>query len=227
MRVISLTVVRVLSLTAILVLGFALMDPAQARDFTTADFDPADQSQAETYGLAAESLLNDLVVVANDPSGNELFSAVPLTMELVALMTQAEIHASGSSDPAVLDEIIARANKNKPRANSFAFIVDGDPAWVRRNVTMYYDTAGDNPQRVAMPVVPVEDIQITEGGGSLSGWAAMAEDPQQLQDFLLATKVVIVVGEGDDSVTPIELDCSFWRRYALFDLRADEDTGTQ
>jgi len=188
--------------------------PIYARDFKVSDFDPADPSQVEIYQIAIESLVAELAIPAMNSEGKELFTATPLTMELVALMTQLAIHAGNITDAARLQEIVDQANREKPATNSFAFILDGDPEYTNRKVAVYYSLE-ENSRRVEVPVVKVEELELV-GESGLVGWALMAKDVEQLLDFLAAKKVVLVVGEGRDA---IELDCGFWRRYSIFDLR--------
>ena len=214
--------------TALLIIAILAFAPqAYAIDFTIQDFDPPDATQVDSYTEAVNALVDELTVTAADSSGTELFTALPMTMELIALETQIRIHESAGQESPTVDEIIAQANNDKPVANSFAFVVDGDPVWVRRNVTMYISME-DGTAPVEMPVVPIGDIQVTEGGYMTRSWAFMAENDAQLDAFLKAPVVVLAVGEGDESVQPIYVDCGFWRRYALFDLRetTPTDSGT-
>jgi hypothetical protein len=194
---------------------------AVAKDFAAGDFDAADPSQAENYVAAVESLQQELAITATGQNGAELFTVIPQTMELVVLQTQGEIHSSDAKTPEALAAIIADANGRKPRDNSFAFILDGDPEWVSQNVSIYYYTTGDNPEQKVIPVVRVDEPKDKEDGGMLAAWALMAEDQQQIRDFLLSPKVTMVVGEGDTAGSKIELNCGFWRSYSLFDQRQD------
>jgi hypothetical protein len=203
------------------ILLFLILAPgAYARDFTAADFDPADPSQAEVYYLASESLMMDLTIVAKDAQGNELFTVTPMPLELVALMSQTMIHQQNATSASALAEIVDRANSDKPTSNSFAFILDGASAWTGRAVAMYYYPDGAEGQRLEIPVVKVK-----EGGDEgdpvlMTGWAVMAESLEQIEAYLAAPKVVLVVGDSPDR--SVELDCGFWRQYSVFDLREDE-----
>jgi hypothetical protein len=192
--------------------------PAIARDFTLDDFDYPDPVQVDIYSQAIDTLLEELTIYGTDSDGNDVFSAVPMTMELVTLQTQLRIHESGADPGTSFTDILIQANNDKPSANAFAFILDGDPLWVRRSVTLYIYPSDDLAEPIMMPVVMIADPEIVEGGDMIQGWAFMAEDEDQLHDFLTAKEVKIVVGEGEEGIEPISLDCGFWRRYGLFDI---------
>ncbi len=203
-------------LVAVLVLSSGL----SARDFIVDDFDPADPEQTEMYSLALEDLMDELTIVATEEDGDEIFVIMPFPMELIALETQFAIHEGNIIDPNELADLIAQANMDKPTQNSFAFVLDGEPMWVRREVAMYYTRLSGEPDMVRVPVVPVGDPVVTEDATMVTGWAMMAADADELRDFLASPMVVLVVGDEEESVT---LDCGFWRRWVLFDLGEEED----
>jgi hypothetical protein len=197
---------------------------AYAKDFTVDDFDYPDPSQADTYYQAVDSLIDDLTIVATDADGNQLFTVVPMTMELVALQAQARIHESQETGESV-EDIIAQANSDKPSANAFAFMLEGDPGWVRKDVTIDCLLMVYSDSFISMPVVQVSEPVVSEGGSMISGWAFMAENEQQLRDFLAANTVFLSVGDREGGSDVIRLDCGFWRQFGLFDI--DEPAADQ
>jgi hypothetical protein len=193
--------------------------PLLARDFTRDDFDPADPAKVEEYRDAVVELMKEMTIYGEDSAGNELFTAVPFPLELVALMTQLEIHESNITDPDELDLLLTKQNYIKPASNSFAFVLDGDPAWVTGDVRITYVSA-NSPDPVELPVVNVE----TENPDEMSAvtiWAVVIEDSEQMNEFMDASEVYLVVGNVDQAVEPLVLDCGFWRLWGLFDLREE------
>lgn len=214
----SMNRIFIVPLTAAILL-FSL--PLHALDFTAADFDPKDPSMIDVYRLAVSDLMDELSVEAIDDEGSELFSVVPFPMELVALMAQMEIHSLESDDPAEIDSVIERANNNKPGANSFAFLLDGDPEWVSGNVRMVYvPPDGAESDRVEMEVVPIGEGEESDGN-MVAEWMVVVEDPDLLMDFLASPQVILVIEKAGGETK--ELDCGFWRQWGLFDLRMEEE----
>jgi len=210
------------SLLMAVILVFALAGPLRARDFTVDDFDPADPAQAETYRQAVEDFLTEVTIVATDNAGNELFRVVPFPLELIALMTQLAIHDGNVTDPGELRGIVDNANLNKPAANSFAFIISGDPEWADREVSMYYLPADGGTERVNVDLVRIVPGEAYGEGEMISEWAMFVNDVDQLTAFLASPAVALVVG-ADDPDEAIELDCGFWRQWGLFDVRREGD----
>ena len=201
-----------------IIAGFLLIAiPGFARDFSPDDFDPADPSLAESYGEAVVELIEEMTIAGEDENGDPLFKAIPFPLELVALMTQLEIHESNITDPVEIDMLLADQNNMKPAMNSFAFVLDGYPSWVEGSVYMAY-TSDDHPDGVYLDVFnagidPVDDTTAT------ATWAVAMEDVQQMQDFMDADNIYIIVQNTDASLEPIFLDCGFWRLWGLFDIR--------
>jgi len=214
---------RILLLTiAILIL---VAGQAPARNFTARDFDPADTENevtAERYREAVFELMDELKVPAIDEYGVVQFSVMPFPMELVALITQWQIHEWGITDPMELSDLIEAANYNKPTVNSFPFVLDGETEWVTKIVAMYYIRDIDFPHPERVPVVWNSEVEGNVEGTTVSEWIVMIEDTDMLEEFLEADSVYLVVGETDGSEEYIELDCGFWRSWGLFDLRQDE-----
>jgi hypothetical protein len=50
----------------------------------------------------------------------------------------------------------------------------------------------------------------------VAGWAMMATDMDELNEFMSARSVVIVLDLEEER---IQLNCGFWRQWALFDMR--------
>jgi len=198
-----------------------------ARDFTVDDFGPADPGNtfmSEAYQQGVADLVKELTVTATADDGTALFIIVPFPMELVALRTQARIQIEGITDPDELSELVAEANAYKPAPNSFMFILEGDAAWVSRDVTMYY--VPDETTSIGIPVraYPISIGEASDEGAMLSRWAIVIEDENELKAFRDAPRVVIIVGDADETVEPLTLECGFWRQWGLFDLRT-EDSG--
>jgi hypothetical protein len=211
----------------ILTLAFMYMVwplPMQARDFTLEDFDPADPAQAEAYQSAIGGLLDELAVIASDDEGNELFRVVPYPLELVILTTQAAIHERNITDSREFEAVVMQANADKPTSNSFAFVLDGDPQWVRREVEIRYFPEEEGPGSSRVPAVRVSR-EIADDGAMVAVWVLMARDADELEAFLAAPRVELRVGdeETDDAIV---LDCGFWRQWMLFDLTEWEEDST-
>lgn len=202
----------VLTITAILILS----GPVYGRDFTPDDFDPADPAMAEPYTTALGQLFDELTIIALDSNGVEVFRVMPFPVELVGLETQTAIHEGNITDSEELPALIESANLDKPTANSFAFVLDGQPEWVGLEVGMYYFPDDANSEAVRLPVVALGEPALTEDGGMVAGWAMIATDMDELNEFMSARSVVIVLDlEGER----IQLNCGFWRQWALFDMR--------
>ncbi len=195
-----------------------------ARVFTVDDFDPADPGNtlmSEAYQQGVADLVKELTVTATGDDGTALFTIVPFPMELVALRTQARIQVEGITDPDELSELVAEANAYKPAPNSFMFILEGDGAWVSRDVTVYY--VPDETTSIGMPltVYPISIGEPGDDGTMLSEWAIVIKDENELKAFRDAPRVVIIVGDADETIEPLTLDCGFWRQWGLFDLRTE------
>ncbi|MCX6646690.1 MAG: hypothetical protein NTY09_10075 [bacterium] len=193
--------------------------PGIGRDFAPGDFDPADPSQVDTYRQAVVDLVEEMTIVGKDETGNELFSAVPFPLELVAMMTQLQIHESNITDPVEIDMLLADQNSLKPAPNSFAFVLDGDPAMVTGDVRMAYTTdASQEP--VYLDLFNV-DTETPDESSAVTTWAVAIADVEQLDEFMNAEKVSIFVSNADEGRAPIELNCGFWRLWGLFDMRVE------
>jgi hypothetical protein len=195
--------------------------PSLALDFTADDFDPPDESMRDAYTVAVNDLMDEMRIVATDDAENQLFIVTPFPMELVAVMAQSEIHQLDSDDPDAIDEIIERANHNKPSANSFAILLDGNTDWVTGNVEMFY-TIPDELEYAQVPTVPLGQGE-GEDGSTLAEWLVYFEDIDSLMTFLESPDVVLRVFKADDSGDNMRLDCGFWRQWGLFDLRSEEE----
>jgi len=209
---------RTFVLSILIILLAAL--PSLAVDFSADDFDPPDASMLEAYTVAVDELMDELRVVAIDDDENQLFTVVPFPMELVAIMAQYEIHQLDSDDSDAIDEIIARANNNKPSANSFAILLDGDPEWVSGDVELFYTTP-DELEYAQVPMVPLGQGD-GEEGNAIAEWLVYFEDLDSLIAFVESPDVVLRVFNTDDSGENLQLDCGFWRQWGLFDLRSEE-----
>jgi len=208
-----------------IILLFLLVSPAYALDFTTDDFDPAEGDNAEIvemYQRAVAELIGELTITGTDVDGTEVFRLLPFPMELIGLITQTEIHTSNITDPVELADVIESANLNKPAPNSFAFTMDGNPEWVGHSVSMYYFTDLEDSDGVEVPVYEVNEARMIADGIMARDFAVVIDSGDELRNFLMAPAVVILVGWGDPDFEPLLLDCSSWRKYAIFDLR-DED----
>jgi len=219
----------------IIFLSLAMIAPVQARDFTVDDFDPPgpygpiDPEDPESmdiidvYSMAIDDLLLELTIYAVDDEENDLFQAVPFPMELVALMTQAEIHFGNITDPVEIQALVENANANKPASNSFAFILDGDADWVAREVTMFYFPDAEESDGVEVPCYPISIGTPDENGNAISEWAVVIDSPDEISNFLAAESVALIIGLNDPDIEPLVLYCGFWRSWGLFDLRTDEE----
>jgi hypothetical protein len=197
--------------------------PGIGRDFAPGDFAPADPSQVDTYREAVVDLVEEMSIVGKDEIGNELFTAVPFPLELVAMMTQLQIHESNITDPVELDILLADQNSLKPAPNSFAFVLDGDPAWVTGYVRMAY-TTDPSTEPVYLDLFNV-DTETPDETSAISTWAVAIASVEQLDAFMNAEKVSIFVSNVDVGLEPIELNCGFWRLWGLFDMRAEPGEG--
>lgn len=208
----------------VILAGLSWSFPASARNFTLDDFDPADPARAETYQSAIGELLDELAVIATDDEGNELFRVVPYPLELVVLTAQATIHEGNVTDSHELEVVVAQANSDKPTSNSFAFVLDGDPRWVRQEVKIRYFPEEQGPASSGVPAVRVSR-EIADDGAMVAVWVVMARDADELEAFLAAPRVELVVRdeETDDGIV---LDCGFWRQWMLFDLTVWEEDST-
>lgn len=207
------------AITGIIIALFLLVNPAISREFAASDFDPADPDLAEEYRAAVIDLIKEMTIVGEDNNGNELFTAVPFPLELVALMTQLEIHESNITDPDELDDLLDEQDYIKPASNSFAFVLDGDPEWVMGQVFMGY-TSGSSPFPVELEVLPISSDYPDETS-AVTTWAVVIEDGEQLEEFLDAGEVSLAIWNGNEGQDPIILDCGYWRFWGLFDLREE------
>ncbi len=226
---------RNFTIPLIIFLSLAILCPAQARDFTIDDFDPPGpygpldpedpdgMDIIDVYSMAIDDLLRELTITGYDSEVNELFQAVPFPMELVALMAQAEIHFGNITDPGELRELVDTANGNKPAANSFAFILDGDVDWVGSDVTMFYFPSAEESDGIEVPCYQISVSDPDPDGIAISEWAVAIDSVDELTNFLAAESVALIVGLNDPEVEPVILYCGFWRSWGLFDLRDDED----
>ncbi len=205
------------------VLVLLMSTSVAARPFTIDDFDSADSDQALGYQQAAANLMAELTITVADDEGNVLLAVMPFPVELVALITQAEIHTAGYTQPEDLYALIEDANFYKPLANSFAFSVEGIPKYVNRSVSMYYYPYEEATDGIEVEIIPVTEGQVLDDGVMVAEWAMVAADPETLMRFLAAPKVVIIIGEELEPEEQIVLDCGFWRQWGLFDLREMEE----
>ncbi len=221
-------------LPAFLITCLFFVYPAHARDFTVDDFDPVQPAQpddpdnpdaptmAEIYGQAVLDLMNELIIVASDDDGNKLFQVYPFPMELVALLTQTSIFTGEITDPDELAALVDQANAYKPAMNSFTISLEGSAEWVGRNVSIYYISEEDGSTGTMIPVYQIAASDPSEEGAMFSEWALLAETMDELAAFLAAPRVLMVIGDDDES-GEIILECGFWRQWALFDFRTDEE----
>lgn len=208
-------------LFAIITTLILLTTPSYGREFTRDDFDPPDPDQVEDYRFAVVDLMEELTLIAVDDDGNTLFSVTPFPVELVALMTQLDIHQYNITDPDELDELIAGKNYIKPAPNSFPFVLDGDPGWVNSEVFMfYYPEDGSDPVQLYL-----HQVESDSPGDlpELTIWALLIEDLEELEAFLAAPDVILAIWNEDADPEPIILDCGYWRLWGLFDLRDMEE----
>jgi hypothetical protein len=192
-----------------------LSTSASAKDYTAADFDPADPSLADTYNRAVSLLLDDLTIIVTDENDNELFRVVPFPVELVVLDTQAAIHDGNITDPEQLAPVIDQANMDKPTANSFAFVLDGDPEYTALDLSIFYYPNEENSEGVRIPAVRAGDPMFKDDGGIVAPWTVIVSNADELAAFMSARQVEMVIEWGDESIS---IDCGFWRRWTLFDL---------
>jgi hypothetical protein len=197
--------------------------PGIGRDFAPQDFDPADPSQVDSYRQAVVDLIGEMTIVGKDTYGNKLFTVIPFPLELVAMMTQLQIHEQNITDPVLLDNLLADQNSLKPASNSFAFVMDGDPAWVTGDVQMAY-TTDPTQEPVYLDVFKV-DTETPDESSSVTTWAVTIVNVEQLDAFINAEKISIFVSDSTTGSGPMELNCGFWRLWGLFDLRAEPGEG--
>lgn len=208
-------------LFAIITTLILLTTPSYGREFTRGDFDPPDPDQVEDYRFAVIDLIEELTLIAVDDDGNTLFSVTPFPVELVALMTQLDIHQYNVTDPSELDELIARKNYIKPAPNTFAFVLDGDPGWVNSEVYMfYYPEDGSDPVQLYL-----HQVESDSPGDlpELTTWALLIQDLEELEAFLAAPDVILAIWNEEADPDPKILDCGYWRLWSLFDLRDLEE----
>jgi hypothetical protein len=220
----------------IIFLSLAILCPAQARDFTVDDFDPPGpygpldpedpdgMDIIDVYSMALDDLLWELTIYGYDSEANELFQVVPFPMELVALMTQAEIHFGNITDPSELAGLVDTANENKPAANSFAMILDGNVGWVGSDVTMFYFPNAEESDGIEVPCYRISLSNPDPDGNAISEWAVVVDSVDELTNLLAAESVALIVGLHDPEIEPLVLYCGFWRSWGLFDLRDDEES---
>jgi hypothetical protein len=212
---------RISILTIIATLFICVM--VHASDFTPADFDPADPSQAGCYRQAVNDLMDTLAATGIDEDGDELFKVIPFPIELVALQTQYEIHEGNVSGDDELSDLISEANMNKPAANSYAFVVDGKEDWVNGGLAVYFYPDLETEEPIEVVTYPVTDADAYSDGYASRSWAVLIEDAETLNAFLESPKVIMLVYTSEEGTEPIELDISFWRQWGLFDLRTGEE----
>jgi len=200
-----------------------------AMDFTVSDFDPAPDDDAVSLDFGGQTrdavmdLMIELTAIKSDSAGNEILRVMPLPMELVALMTQADIFETLARSEEEIAPLVENANANKPGPNYFGFIIDGEAEWVNRIVSVWYIPEAGSSEGILIPVYLIKPGEADSDGRAVSEWILVAETADELSAFLNASSVKLIIEDEDQSIDPIILDIGFWRAYGLFDLRTNEN----
>jgi len=214
----------------ILPLIFSLLiftNPLYAIDFMVGDFDAAPDDDtfsleiSDEYADAIACLMDEITIIKTDDDGNEILRVMPLPMELIALITQAGIFESLARSEEEIAVHVERANFNKPGPNYFDFIIDGAPEWVGRDVSVWYIPEAGGTEGIMVPVYRVMVDEVDIYGNQVGEWMLVAESPEELQAFLAAAEVKLLIEDEDESIEPMVIDIGFWRMYGLFDLRTE------
>jgi len=217
-----------ISITLTILIFLTSATTAFAMDFTVQDFDPAPDDDAVSLDFGGQTrdavmdLMIELTVVKSDSAGNEILRVMPLPMELVGLMTQADIFETLARSEEEIAPLVENANANKPGPNYFGFIIDGDAEWVNRVVSVWYIPETGGIEGILIPVYLIKPGEPDSDGRAVSEWILVAETADELHAFLNASSVKLIIEDEDPSINPIILDIGFWRMYGLFDLRTTD-----
>ncbi|HEX9745262.1 MAG TPA: hypothetical protein VGB30_07530 [bacterium] len=211
----------------ILLAGLFLAMPVWATDLTSVEFESADPRLADGYNVAVDQLMDELMVVGKGVDGSELFRIIPYPLELVALQLQAEIHSRNVTDEIEIETMVSQANMDKPGSNWFAFLVDGESEWVNSDIAMYYIwREGGDPEPV--DITAVHNFDNGDGTG-YALYVLYVEDRGKMIDFMTAysmgitlTREIPATAETQAGVEKIDLDCSHWREFTIFDIDYEE-----
>ena len=207
--------------------------PISAMDFHVSDFDPAPDNEAEAMEAANYSveaireLLDELMYKHTDSTGLEILSITPFPMELVGLMTQANIFDSRARTDEEIAPHLDVANFNKPGPNFFHFVIDCDAALANRNVSMWYVPDVGGTEGVMIPIYPLGETSISPSGTAIREFIVVADTMEEIQAFLFAASVKLIIEDGDQSIEPLIFDVGYWRSFGLFDLRTEQSENVE